>query len=322
MKSLEEIITIKLFKNRIIQPFLKELFKKNSPIVSLEPLENENQEEICNKAWDLLPMSVWDSLLDSRWFFKKYVKEMMEKNVKYFTVIPDEMKTEKMCLELINKRRNYHLIEYFPERLLNDDEFYLKLCLKVIRDLDFESFEIPEKLNTRIFYLELIKQECWAIEFVPIDIITNEFYMEAVKQDPSMLTEVPDIMMSPEMCMEAVKQDGQVLDYIPDLWKTFEICLEAVRQNGYALEYVPENMKSKEMCIEAVKKSGGALEYVLEEFKTFDLCMKAVKQDGRAIEYVPENMKSKEMYRETVKQNGRVDVRNLRDDVEFYKELK
>ena len=75
-----------------------------------------------------------------------------------------------------------------------------------------------------------------ALEFVPENLKTVELCLEAVKQDGWALRYVPwgqlnlnDPAMA-EMCLAAVKEDGSLLKYVPENFKTVELWLEAVKK--------------------------------------------------------------------------------------------
>ena len=81
---------------------------------------------------------------------------------------------------------------------------------------------------------------------------TEEQALAAVKQDGFALRFVPDSLKTEAVCLEVVKQNGFALGLIPDSLKTEAACLEAVKQNGLALGYIT----SKEMFIKIATQLG------------------------------------------------------------------
>ena len=128
--------------------------------------------------------------------------------------VPEEMKTEEMCLEAV--KQDGYMIQFVPEEMITDD-----LCLIAV------------------------KQYGYMIQFVPEEMKTEDLCLIAAKRNGHALKYIPDKMKTYELCLIAVKQDGYTLEFIPDKIKTEEMCLIAVKQNGYALEYVPEEIKEK-----------------------------------------------------------------------------
>ena len=84
--------------------------------------------------------------------------------------------------------------------------------------------------------------------------------LEAVKQDGYALQYVPESIMTEAIALEAVKQNGYALKYVPESIMTEAIALEAVKQNGYALQYVPKSIFRNmvdEMTLEEVCRELG-----------------------------------------------------------------
>jgi hypothetical protein len=99
------------------------------------------------------------------------------------------------------------------------------------------------KLETAEQCLEAVKQNGYALEYVPDEFKTAEMYLEAVKQDSRYtLQYVPDELKTAELCLIAVKEDGMALESVPSKLKTAELCLEAVKRNDAALQFVPKKI--------------------------------------------------------------------------------
>jgi hypothetical protein len=92
--------------------------------------------------------------------------------------------------------------------------------------------------------------------------------MIAVKQNGYALQYVPDNLKTTEMCMIAIKQYGGALEeMVPDRLKTPEFYLEAVKNNAWTLLDVPDEYKTPEMCLAAVKQDVRLIRHVPDEFK-------------------------------------------------------
>ena len=120
---------------------------------------------------------------------------------------------------------------------------------------------------------------------------TTEIYLAAVKQNGWALQFVPMELRTPEICLAAIKQNGWALQFVPMELCSSEICLLAVKQNGSVLEYVPTKLRSLEICLEAVKHSGWTLLYVPTELRSSEVCLAAVNNDGLALQYVPTELR-------------------------------
>jgi hypothetical protein len=149
-----------------------------------------------------------------------------------------------------------------------------------------------------------VRQNGYALQYVPENLKTAEMCLAAVKEEAGSLPYVPENLKTAEICLVAVKKDGYAIQYVPPNLMTAEMCLERVKKDGKALEDVPEKLRTAQVCLAAVKQTGWAMEHVPENLKTLEFCLKAVKQNGAALAHVPENYKTAEMCFEAVKQNG------------------
>ena len=60
--------------------------------------------------------------------------------------------------------------------------------------------------------------------------ITNEEEaLTAVRQDGYALKYVPEKFKTAELCLEAVKQDGMASQYVPEELRTVELCVKMVK---------------------------------------------------------------------------------------------
>ncbi len=78
---------------------------------------------------------------------------------------------------------------------------------------------MPERLKTPALCEEAVRQNGWALEFVPGELRTQE------------------------LCLKAVKDAGQALQFAEHDDRTLNLCAEAVRQDADAIQFVPENLK-------------------------------------------------------------------------------
>ena len=95
---------------------------------------------------------------------------------------------------------------------------------------------------TKELCLEAVKQNGWALQYVPGNLRTEQLCLIAVKQNGFALQDVPKQLRTEQVCLEAVKQDGDALCFVPEHLRTEHICLEAVKQNKEVLQIVPKDM--------------------------------------------------------------------------------
>jgi hypothetical protein len=193
-----------------------------------------------------------------------------------------------------------------------------ELCLAAVKQTGYALRFINDMPETELnhVYLEAVKRNGWALEYVPSKNRTNEICLAAVKQSGGALEYVDD--QTDEICLEAVKKSGDMLEYVknqtdeiclaavendPDAFEyvkhqTDEICLAAVKGDGTLLEHIKH--QTDEICLESVKNCGNAIQYVIN--KTPEICLTSVKSYGAAIMYIDDQ--TDEMCMESVNKDG------------------
>jgi len=128
---------------------------------------------------------------------------------------------------------------------------------------------------------------------LPEALKTAEVCLEAVKQNFYALKYVPDESKTYEMCLIAVKQNVGAFRFVPETFKTAELWLEAVKGEPWLIKKVPKEFKTANFWLELVKAQGYARWFldVPDEFKTLDMCIAAVKQAYWMFMLVPESLK-------------------------------
>ena len=143
--------------------------------------------------------------------------------------------------------------------------------------------KFPENKSNKTFLDELLGDDA--------KYVSKESCMAEVKNDRYALNYVPLKFKTREVCLLAVQSHGSALVYVPENVKTAEICLAAVKKDGSALKDVPDKLKTAELCLAAVQNWGRALEFVPDKLKTKELCVAAVGQKNTAIQFVPQHIK-------------------------------
>jgi hypothetical protein len=114
-------------------------------------------------------------------------------------------------------------------------------------------------LATTDFYLQAIKVNSKAINYMPIELLTPEFYSQAIQANPEVfvsaiqsnaknLFKFPKGTLTPDFYIQAIQANPNVFKLIDPDVLTKEMCLEAIKHRAYQLKYVPEHiLKSKEV---------------------------------------------------------------------------
>lgn len=191
-------------------------------------------------------------------------------------------------------------------------------ALETVKQDGYALNYVPVKFRTIEICMEAVKQNGYALLYVPEENITAAVCYEAFKQNTCMLRYIPEEFITVQMCLDAFKSRsydgmffeedsyaGYIFNYVPEKFKSMEIYHEAVKSKGNILKRLPKEVKTPQMCLDAVKREGKMLWYVPAEFKTMELCLEAVTQDGIALNSVPDKFKTAKMCLEAVKSNGK-----------------
>ncbi|MEQ6391236.1 DUF4116 domain-containing protein [Bacillaceae bacterium S4-13-58] len=211
---------------------------------------------------------IMSAIQENGWYIDKVEKtperrlEAVKQNGRTLKMIPKKLHSVPLCLEAV--RQNASAIKYVSRKVITED-----ICLEAVRTdgtiIEYSTY-IPDIFRTKKLYLEAIKQNGQAIEFVP------------------------DKYKSEKFCIIAIEQNGLALEFVPNKILSKELILLAIEQNGLALQYVPSKKRNKELCNTAVKNNVLALEHVPNRYKKTELCNVAINTSWRAFLYVPLSM--------------------------------
>jgi hypothetical protein len=143
--------------------------------------------------------------------FKHLSKVLLDGEYIAFVTIPDN--------GLVYDRLNYQIYGVDGE-VINIDRSHEWTTDKIIIDrvLPIEDLEY---WNDREFCLALIKQESYALIYVPDHIQTAEICLIAVRKNDLMLKYVREDLRTANLCTDAVRDNYRALDYVPQIFKNY-----------------------------------------------------------------------------------------------------
>ena len=266
--------------------------------------------------------------------YYKAISTANKDNPKKFIELPDELKTETICLAAVS---NYFLFEVLEPVLAAIPERYktreLYLALVVAGTTYYEdvwSF-VPEKFLTQDFVLDWARytnrspskgfpEQFYNAEFLKI--MMHKPYDRHNGPGPSLswFKEIPDNLKTPELCRHYVSYGGLITE-VPEALITPELRqkakekinvnpfpilnelrdpIEAVKNNPWHLKLLTQEQKTKEVCLESVRRDGLTLQFVTEQ--TLEICEAAVDNCGTALAYA--KFQTEEMCLKAVRYHG------------------
>lgn len=161
--------------------------------------------------------------------------ECIEKNIRVFGMISDDIKTYEFCKKVISVRGN--LLEFIPQ-----DVITYEMCYDAVVNGKCRLQYVPEKFRTKELCLDAIKNDRWKISY---DYIPHEFITE-------------------DFCLEMIKINKYYFDHIPENLKTETVCAIAVHNCGY---YALEHIKNDAILTKMAKQFSDQLNYITHESK-------------------------------------------------------
>ena len=184
-------------------------------------------------------------------------------------------------------------------------------------------------------WVEIIRENCWAIYDVPKDKQTEEMVIEAVTPRDRLI-ELADgtthvnrnacmslgnkcisrRLYTPRVLLEAVKRNPTNLCRVPHKKLTDEMIHAALSQSGYGymIWCVPSERHTDQIVEEAILndtesfESDGVLRYVDVDSVSEELLMQAVVLNRKNVKYVPANIKTKKFYKELISRGGSLEA--------------
>ena len=246
----------------------------------------------------------------------------------FFSVLPEERKTELVCLAAI--QANCMNFSYVPEKYRTD-----QMIINVLQKAGGLLYDVAENRRTPEMYATAIESNGRALMYFPPEMITPDAAMKAVHQNGTALEFVPEALKTPEICHAALNckksRDYDVIRYVPfpdvcydylkkmdgrsgDPFMVFgniktevitpEMAQLAVKTDPSCLQFVPDRMKTSEMCVEAVEKDWMNMRFVPENMRNKPLCEIAMNFSIHAQQLVPEKWKTLEMYVNAMRKDG------------------
>lgn len=229
-----------------------------------------------------------------------------------FKFVPDDLKTEELCLKVIKETgASGEVFDYIPEHLKTDQTYKL-----AVETNETALKWVPIEKRSYEMCLSAVERDGYQLEFVPERMKTEDICQIALDncdkpvtvQGYNVISDIPypDICLkaiekfelnveplvlygfinenvynqSQEIARRAIQADGLCIGYIPDKFLNEELALTAV-SNTYetvkVLSQIPDELCSLELCERIAKIQPSAIIFLPDEKITPELCLMALK---------------------------------------------
>lgn len=274
---------------------------------------NRRTEAVCMKALNDHPGNMED--IPNYLFTEKRIERILDMNYHFIADLPKEKLNEEICLNAIGKNSSVFL--HMPQEVKTE-----KVCIaayeqaRMETDDSLQMLSVVENIPHSSACIELLKKYTQPEEssLILISIKENVFNQEiadaAVRLNKELICDIPDKFISEELAYMALKTDPVLLRAVPDRYKTEEICrlalfskleemdkarilraipypdliLEALKSEGYKdcspimlLTYIERDVINTPIATELIKRDARCLPDIPFHLKDENICMEAIK---------------------------------------------
>lgn len=278
---------------------------------------NRRTEAVCMKALNDHPGNMED--IPDYLFTEKRIERILDMNYHFIADLPKEKLNEEICLNAIGKNSSVFLhmpqevktekvciAAYEQARMETDDSAYLKsivraiphgkVCMDLLNKYAYSSlgeFDIilssaSKNIMNQEIAEQAVKLQEYAILTIPEKLISENMVYRAIEADASLLFIVPDRYKTREMCQQAIQEvaedkgkhlifssvpypelimaalhseeykDCQILDIVTTIPKEVmnkRIAIEAVMRDANCLPHIPFGLKDESICLLAIENA-------------------------------------------------------------------
>lgn len=247
------------------------------------------------------------------------VQLAVDLDVNCFKFVPDNLKTEKLCLKAIQETGAFgEVFDYIPEHLRT------KKIYKLAVETNEKALKwVPEKKRSYQMCLSAVERDGYQLQFVPDRKKTKQICQIALDncEKPAniknyhIMSDIP----YPEIILKAIEkfksktESIPLYSYINENAYNEEIAKKAVMANGACYGFVPVRFRNEELALLALYHTHQVRDILMQtpdKYCSPKFCEMAVFMLPEAIRLIPENRCTPELYLMATKKNPR-----LKEDV-------
>lgn len=312
ISNIQNILRYKL--NDFLIQEKKDMDILNDNFLSDIPI-NRRTEAVCMKALNDHPGNMED--IPDYLFTEKRIERILDMNYHFIADLPKEKLNEEICLNAIGKNSSVFLhmpqevktekvciAAYEQARMETDDPAYLKsivgaiphgkVCMDLLNKYAYSSsgeFDIIlTSISKNILNQEIaeqaVKLQEYAILTIPEKLISENIVYRAMEADASLLFIVPDRYKTREMCQQAIqevaKDEGKHLIFSAVPYP--ELIMAALHSEEYKdcqildiVTTIPKEVMNKRIAIEAVMRDANCLPHIPFGLKDESICLLAIE---------------------------------------------
>ena len=282
---------------------------------------NRRTEAVCMKALNDHPGNMED--IPNYLFTEKRIERILDMNYHFIADLPKEKLNEEICLNAIGKNSSVFL--HMPQEVKTE-----KVCIaayeqaRMETDDSLQMLSVVENIPHSSACIELLKKYTQPEEssLILLSINGNVFNQEiadtAVRLNKELICDIPDKFISEELAYMALKIDPVLLREVPDRYKTEEICRQALFSKLEEMDKarILRAIPYPDLILEALKSEGYKdcspimlLTYIERDVINTPIAMELIKRDARCLPDIPFHLKNENICMEAIK--GAINMKPL-----------
>ena len=274
---------------------------------------NRRTEAVCMKALNDHPGNMED--IPNYLFTEKRIERILDMNYHFIADLPKEKLNEEICLNAIGKNSSVFL--HMPQEVKTE-----KVCIaayeqaRMETDDSLQMLSVVENIPHSSACIELLKKYTQPEEssLILISIKENVFNQEiadaAVRLNKELICDIPDKFISEELAYMALKIDPVLLREVPDRYKTEEICRQALFSKLEEMDKarILRAIPYPDLILEALKSEGYKdcspimlLTYIERDVINTPIATELIKRDARCLPDIPFHLKDENICMEAIK---------------------
>lgn len=274
---------------------------------------NRRTEAVCMKALNDHPLNMED--IPDYLFTEKRIERILDMNYHFIADLPKEKLNEEICLNVI--RKNSSVFLHMPQEVKTE-----KVCIaayeqaRMETDDSLQMLSVVENIPHSSACIELLKKYTQPEEssLILLSINRNIFNQEiadtAVRLNKELICDIPDRFISEELAYMALKTDPVLLRAVPDRYKTEEICRQALFSKLEEMDKarILRAIPYPDLILEALKSEGYKdcspimlLTYIERDVINTPIATELIKCDARCLPDIPFHLKDENICMEAIK---------------------
>lgn len=251
---------------------------------------------LCIDNWDVI-----EFVKETR-DYKRYYDIMTRIGGMTMAFVPSRYQTQKMVE--VSVRRSHNELS-FAKTVYKTEE----VCIEAVKQNGWAIVFVPEDKRTKeVVRAAFLDSGSDILKMIPKSLLSDtDFLVELAKVSRFTATSVADIPVkywNEELCKQLLQANAIYYIQLPKNMRTVDLTLWCVSNDiPVPWSYLPREIQTKDFCEKIVELRPKFIAMIPRKFITQSMVNKALKSDPGLIKYIDNKFKTEEICKESVKAN-------------------